>query len=95
MTGFDGRKQRNALTAAEKALRALAGGDGARARSAATKAAALDQIGAYAGLEEAVAAAAAELDSAGSVSAPAWDRIAAVVGPGPVGFLVAELREGR
>ncbi len=92
VTGFDGRKQRNALTAAERALRSLAGGDGSRARSTAAKAAALDQIGAYAGLEEAVAAAAAELDSGGSVPASAWDRIAAVLGPGPLGFLVAELR---
>ena len=89
---FDGKKQRNALTGAENALRALADGNGARATKNAMSAARLDQIGAYAGLGEAVRVAAADVEDRGKVSSASWDLLAGVVGDGPLGFLVEELR---
>lgn len=92
MTNFDGKKQRNALTGAENALRALADGNAARATKNAMSATRLDQIGAYAGLEEAVRVAVAELDDRGEVSTASWNLLAGVVGDGPLGFLVDELR---
>lgn len=89
---FDGKKQRNALTAAENALRALADSNVARATKNATSANRLDQIGAYAGLGEAVRVAVAEVEHEGEVSADSWDLLAKAVGDGPLGFLVDELR---
>ncbi len=83
MTEFDGRQQRRALTAAEQAIKTLAGGDTAKAMTAAARATELDQIGAYAGFPEAVAAAA---------RGEGWDALFDVVGPGPLQALVAELR---
>ena len=88
---FDGKKQRNALTGAEQALRALANGQSTRAVKNAQKAADLDQIGAYTSLPDAVGMAASELDDAGSVSAASWDRLKEVVGIGPLSFLIDEL----
>ena len=81
---MDGHQQRRALTAAEQALQALKDGDPVRAQEAVTRAAALDQVGAFAGLVEAVTAAAAEIDSSGAVSRAAWQRLSAVLGPGPL-----------
>ena len=77
---MDGRKQRQAVTAAEQAIRALAGGDVAKARVSARRAEDLDQVGIYAGLELAVAA------------DDAWDAVAAVLGSGPLAAEVEELR---
>ena len=42
--GFDGQKQRRAVTAAEQSLRALGAGSPDKARAGAAKAADLDQI---------------------------------------------------
>ena len=89
---IDGKKQRNALTGAEQALRALGAGDGDRARKNAAKAAELDQVGAYADLVAAVDDAAADLEGGGEVSAASWDAVAEAVGAGPLSFLVEEMR---
>lgn len=88
---FDGKKQRNALTAAENAVRALASGNAARATANARRAAELDQIGAYGGFADAVVDAAVDLGDAGPTPAE-WDAIAARLEPGPLSFLVEELR---
>lgn len=89
---MDGKKQRNALTAAEQAIRALAIGDGDRARLNSAKAADLDQIGLFAALPGAVADGAAQIDAEGAVAPSAWDAVAAAVGPGPLQHLVSEVR---
>ncbi len=88
---MDGRKQRQAVTAAEQAIRALADGDGAKAGTAARRAATLDQIGLYAGFAHAVEDAAAELASRGAVQG-GWDGIIEALGPGPLALEVEVLR---
>lgn len=87
-----GAAQRRALTAVEQAIRALGAGDGPRAREAAARAVALDQLGVYASLGPAVAAAAADLASGGRVGDAAWDAVAMAVGPGPLAIEVETLR---
>jgi hypothetical protein len=87
---IDGQRQRRALTAAEQGLRALEAGDGVRAGTAAAEAAALDQVGAYRGLVDAVAAAIGDLEIGGAVTPPSWAAIAAVLGAGPLGAWAAE-----
>lgn len=87
---IDGKKQRNALTAAERALLALGKGDGPRARKSAAKAAELDQVGLYTELPSAVDAAADDLDASSSVSAESWKGLSTVVGPGPLQALIPE-----
>ena len=89
---MDGKKQRNALTGAEQSLRALAAGDSARARKNAAKAADLDQLGLFADLPAKVAAAADDIETSGVVSSAKWDDLRAVVGAGPLQFLIDELR---
>ena len=94
LTGtMDGRQQRNALTAAEQAIRALSVGDAMRARSNADKATALDQIDLFIDLADAVESAAQEIDSGSGVSDESWDTIAEAVGPGPLGYLIDEVRD--
>jgi hypothetical protein len=88
----DGKRQRNALTAAERSLQALGAGNSDRAARSAAKAADLDQLGLFSGLETAVAAAAADLDAAGAVTDSSWDGLEAAVGPGPLQFQIKELR---
>ncbi len=88
---MDGRKQRQAVTAAEQAIRALADGDGAKAETAARRAITLDQIGLYAGFADAVTEAATELAQRGVVQA-GWDGIIAALGPGPLALEVEALR---
>ena len=89
---MDGKKQRNALTAAENAIRALGAGDVPKAASAATKAAELDQLGIYAGLPAAVGEGIDEIEAGDRVSNLTWDEISTVVGPGPLQELVAQAR---
>jgi hypothetical protein len=89
---IDGKKQRNALTAVERAIKALGAGKPVVARRAAARAVELDQLGIYAGLEEAVVKAADELEAEGSVTDRRWDEIAGVLGRGPLGTLVERLR---
>ena len=90
--GFDGQKQRSALTAAEQALRALGAGDADKARQRAAKAADLDQIGAYDGFLSALEPLAASLDDDGSIDDDAWDGLSAALGMGPLAGLIDELR---
>lgn len=89
----DGKKQRNALTAAENAVKALGRHDPARARRSAATAADLDQVGAFSGLPGAVDRAVNELEASGAISASSWDSLAAAVGPGPVQALIDEARD--
>jgi len=89
---LDGKRQRNALTAAENAIRAL-GGDPDRARKTAAKAAELDQIGAYTDFVPAIERAATEL-TLGGISVGAWEALVDAVGPGPLAALVDEVRAG-
>lgn len=88
---LDGQRQRNALTAAERALVALSAGDGARARLNAAKAAELDQIGAFAALPDAVAAAAEDLAAGGKVGEKARAALRTAVPDGPLATLVDAL----
>lgn len=81
---MDGRAQRRALTAAERAIAYLGGAEPDKARRAAALAADLDQIGLYAGLPEAVDRAAADLEAAGSVSAGARQALIDLLAPGPL-----------
>jgi hypothetical protein len=92
MTELDGKRQRNALTAAERALQALGAGNAERAIRSAAKAADLDQLGIFRGLPEAVAGGVADLEATGSVGVASWDRLETAVGPGPLQFLIQELR---
>lgn len=87
---IDGQKQREALSAAERALHLLEQGRHADAVSAAERAQQLDQIEAFAALPEAVARVAGHLET-GSVPAAAWDALADAVGPGPLQSHVADL----
>lgn len=82
------------MTAAEQAIQALAAGKADRAVAAARQAADLDQVGAFATLVTAVEAAAADLAAGRPIDAPAWDGVAAAVGPGPLAAEVAAARSG-
>lgn len=92
MSEFDGHKQRQALTAAEQALRALGDGNAAKARSSAAKAAELDQIGLYGEFVAAVDPLVADLDSGRIIDDAGWDSLAAALGMGPLSALIDELR---
>jgi hypothetical protein len=92
MNGLDGQKQRNALTAAEKALRALGAGDATAARVGAAKAAELDQIGAYGDFADEVISLAAGLDAGDQIRPDDWDRLAETLGMTPLRWLLDELR---
>lgn len=90
---MDGKKQRQAVNAAERAIIALGSGDPDGARRAIAKAVELDQIGAYSDLRSAVALAADELEHDLPVSDAAWDGVAAAVEPGPLEALVDQVRD--
>lgn len=89
---MDGQRQRNALTAAEKALRSLGERHPFRAKRNAFQAVDLDQVGAFDGLPNAVEMAIHDIEQRGRVTSDGWDRLAAVVGPGPLQALIDELR---
>ena len=91
---MDGKRQRSAVTAVENTIRALGVGDAERAAWIAATAAERDQLGIFADLPDAVAVAVEDLGAGGAVSASSWERIAQVVGPGPLLALVAEARSG-
>jgi hypothetical protein len=91
---MDGHAQRNALTAAEQAIRALGGANAAKARANAAKAAELDQAGVFAALPDAVGRAAVDLETSGTIGEAAWRAVEDAVGPGPLMFLVEEVRGG-
>jgi hypothetical protein len=88
---LDGQRQRNALTAAERALVSLTDGDAHRARLNADKAAELDQVGVYAALPGAVAAVAADLEKSGSIGVEARRVLHDAVPPGPLHALLETL----
>jgi len=88
----DGQKQRQALTAAERALEALGRGDAAAARMAVATAIERDQIGLFASMADAVYLAASQLEEDGEVSAATWNHLADAVGPGPLQALVEMYR---
>lgn len=93
-TAPDGKKQRNALTAAENAVKALGRAEPERARRSAATAADLDQVGAFSSLPAAVEEAAVELERSGTISPDAWTALADAVGPGPVQALITEVGDG-
>ncbi len=88
----DGQKQRQALTAAERALEALGRKDSAGARMAIATAVERDQVGLFASMADAVFMAASELEADGKISAATWNQLADAVGPGPLQALVEQFR---
>jgi hypothetical protein len=88
---MDGKAQRRALASAERALDALESGRADAARSAARRAAELDQIGVFASLPRAVEQAAGDLRDNGSLSELSLAALQAAVGPGPLEAVVARL----
>ncbi|MDQ3782200.1 MAG: hypothetical protein M3349_04590 [Actinomycetota bacterium] len=88
LASVDGQQQRNALTAAEQALRALAEGDAERATQAALRAHELDQIGLYVALPDAVAVAISDLTRQGEIGVDTVAMLRAAVGPGPLEGLI-------
>jgi hypothetical protein len=88
---MDGRRQRNALTAAENALRALAAGDAARARVDSAKAVELDEVGAFVGLPVGVSAVASVLDRGDTPGAADWAKLTAALPAGPLRAMAESL----
>ena len=89
---MDGHKQRQALTAAERAIEALGRKDAAAARTAVATAIERDQVGLFASLADAVYLAATELERDGEITGSTWDQLADAVGPGPLQALVEQYR---
>ena len=89
---MDGQAQRQALTAAERAIEALGRKDPAGARSAVATAVERDQIGLFASLADAVYLAASELETDGEIAPSTWNVVADAVGPGPLQGLVEQVR---
>ena len=87
-----GRLQRQALTAAERAIEALGRGDPVSARMAVSTALDRDQTGMYVGLADAVDLAAGMLERERPISEGAWSHLADAVGPGPLQALVEAVR---
>lgn len=89
---MDGQAQRQALTAAERAIEALGRKDSAGARSAVATAVEKDQVGLFAALADAVYLASSELEADDEISASTWDVLADAVGPGPLQGVVEQIR---
>lgn len=89
---MEGPNQRQALTAAERAIEALGRSDLAGARTAAARAAELDQTGLFGALVDAVELAASDLDSNGAIKETTWNVLADAVGPGPIAGLIEAVR---
>lgn len=87
-----GRLQRQALTAAERAIEALGRGDPVSARMAISTALDKDQTGMYVGVADAVDLAAGMLEADEPVTEGAWSHLADAVGPGPLQALVEAVR---
>ncbi len=85
---MDGQQQRKALSAAESALRALAAGDAGRARTAAEKAVALDQLGAYGAFAGWVRRAAGEIEQGEGVLPATREALRDSLAPGPLAAAV-------
>jgi hypothetical protein len=91
---MDGHLQRQALTAAEHAIEALARRDPAGARMAVATAVERDQIGLFGQLADAVYLAASKLEHGEDIDAATWNQLADAVGPGPLQGLVEQARGG-
>jgi hypothetical protein len=89
---MDGHLQRQALTAAERAIEALGRKDPAGARMAVASAVEKDQVGVFAQLADAVYLAASQLEAEEEISASTWNQLADAVGPGPLQALVEQYR---
>jgi hypothetical protein len=89
---MDGQLQRQALSAAERAIEALGRKDPGAARMAVATAVERDQAGLFASLADAVHMAASELENRGELSEATWNVLADAVGPGPLQGLVESLR---
>lgn len=89
---MEGQLQRQALTAAERAIEALGRKDHAGARTAIATAMEKDQVGLFAALADAVQLAASELEQSGELSESTWNTLADAVGPGPLQGLVESVR---
>jgi len=89
---MDGKLQRQALTAAERAIEALGRRDPAGARTAVAVAVERDQIGLFTQLADAVYLAAARLEADDEIDAATWNTLADAVGPGPLQGLVEQVR---
>ncbi len=87
-----GRLQRQALTAAERAIEALGRGDPVSARMAVSTALDRDQTGMYVGVADAVDLAAGMLERGEQITGSVWSHLADAVGPGPLQALVEEVR---
>lgn len=90
--GNRGRMQRQALTAAERAIEALGRGDPVSARMAVSTALDRDQTGMYVGMADAVDLAAGMLERDEQITEGAWSHLADAVGPGPLQALVEAVR---
>ncbi len=89
---MDGHQQRQALTAAERAIEALGRRDPAGARMAVAAAIERDQTGMFAQLADAVYLAATELEEEGEIGEATWNQLADAVGPGPLQAMVEQMR---
>lgn len=89
---MDGHKQRQALTAAERAIEHLVAGKPDDAERAAQRAAELDQIGIFSSLGVAIAGAAGDLRAAAPITDDHIASLHAAVGVGPLSELVEQLR---
>jgi hypothetical protein len=85
---MDGKKQRQAYTAAERAVEALLAGDGAGARRAFEHAVELDQIGLYAPAWPWIEQAASDVDGTGRVDPVTRRGLIEALGPGPLAALL-------
>ncbi len=89
---MDGHLQRQALSAAERAIESLGRRDPTGARMAIATAVEKDQIGAFAQLADAVYLAASELEAGKDIGEATWNQLADAVGPGPLQALVEQFR---
>ena len=89
---MDGQLQRQALSAAERAIEALGRRDPGGARMAIATAVEKDQVGVFAMLADAVYLAASQLEADEEISEATWNQLADAVGPGPLQALVESYR---
>jgi hypothetical protein len=85
-------ERRDVHDAVINAVCALATGEAAYAKRTSYLAASLDEEGTYTGLTSAVERGVSDIETAGEVQAGTWDRLAAVMGDGPLASLVERVR---
>jgi hypothetical protein len=89
----DGQQQRKAFSAAETAIASLGAAQPLKAKRNAHLAVDLDQIGAFTGLPRAVEMGIHDIEQTGAVSGAVWDRLAVLVGDGPLRALIDHQRD--